>query len=245
MDEEQIPYIDAHIHAIDFEKEEIEEFLHKHTILLAVSEDIETSKDTLALSEEYNNIIPCVGIHPWNATKTTERDIRELKDIISTMEQPCLGEVGLDKKFTPHTLEAQKKLFGNIIEIAEEEKALMNLHTAGTWRETFELINQRGVEKAIFHWYTGPLDLIEKIVEKGYMISVNAASLIQEKSVKVIEKTPLTAMLTESDGPYNYHGLRLTPLLLPKLVGLIAKVKAEDGERVRKIVYENLKSILR
>jgi TatD DNase family protein len=244
MDKKEPPFVDAHIHAIDFGKDEIEQFLEKNTILLAVSEDIETSRKTLTLSEEYSNIIPCVGIHPWNAVKTSEKDIMELRNLLSTMDSPCLGEVGLDKKFTPETFESQKRLFYRIVDMAMEEKALMNLHTAGAWREVFEILNREGVGKSIFHWYTGPLDLIEKLVENGYMISVNAAAIIQKKSAKVIEKTPLTAMLTESDGPYNYHGLRLTPLLLPQLIGLIARVKKEERRRITQRIHENLEKIL-
>jgi Mg-dependent DNase len=123
--------------------------------------------------------------------------------------------------------------------MAKEYDLVLNIHSPDAWREVYDMVTRVDVDKVIFHWYTGPLDLIGDVTEQGYYISVNAALKIQEKSRRVAEVVPLRFMLTESDGPYEYRGIRLTPLMIRELVPEIAKIKGVDAATVEDSVYFN------
>jgi len=63
-------YIDSHCHLYKFNEIEIKRILkNKDIIILSVSEDLESSLKNLILSQLNENVIPAIGIHPWNIEK--------------------------------------------------------------------------------------------------------------------------------------------------------------------------------
>lgn len=238
-------YVDAHVHLYEFKTENVERFLEKGILLVAVAEDYNSSIRNLELRDTYpGKIKACIGLHPWNIKEEyTARNQLELLDGLSK-EADCIGEVGLDLKFVPSTFKLQHKIFNELLGMALKYNLPLNLHAAGAWHEVFLSISSYGIRKALFHWYTGPLDLLKEIIGKGYLVSINAAISIQEKSRRVLEKTPLNAILTESDGPYKYRGLNLAPDLIPNLVSIISQVKCTTEEKIKDAVYTNLLNLL-
>lgn len=235
-------YVDAHCHLYEFDLELIKEF-QKSTIIVAVSDDIKSSYETLNLARVFNNVTPCVGVHPWEIGGSKKTDIYEIEKIISQTEVSCLGEIGLDKKFTPKTYNKQLKFFNEFLRLAREYGLSLNLHTAGASKEVFNLIDKYDIEKANFHWYTGPMDLLEKIMERNYTISINPAILIQKRHKSIAEKIHLNNLLTESDGPYRYRGLNLSPSLIPRLVSTLSKIKNIPLETILQAIIDNKQRI--
>ncbi len=240
---EEKPIIDAHSHATEYPRQELEYYKEKNIIIVAVADDLETSLKTLQLHKEYENIQPCIGIHPWNIGKTPSTHLDEIDKLVSRMKNPCIGEVGLDTMFVPETIQRQREFFNKILKTAREYNAVLNLHTPGTWNEVYNLLVKNDINKAMFHWYTGPTQLISLIQETGYYISINAAAKIQKKHQKTIEETNLKYMLTESDGPYKYRGIRLNPLMINDLLSIISLIKDTSIHNVRKQIYNNYTSL--
>ena len=235
-------YVDMHCHCHELGLDDIQKYVN--TIkLVCVSDDLESSNKTLELARK-TSIIPCVGIHPWEAHNYSVKHVEAIKELIKQNDIKCLGEIGLDKIFYPKTYEHQKEIFLEFLEIAREYNLLLNLHTAGTWREVYELLVKYDIEKAYFHWYTGPLNLIEELVSKGYFIGVNPAWKIQDKHRRVIEVVPLTNILTESDAPYKYKGLDMRPDLVVETIDYLSKVKNVDIEEAKQIVLNNFIRLL-
>ncbi len=241
--EGETPYIDAHVHLHEFREEEIERFLSLRMLLVAVAEDYNSSIKTLEIRDLHPEAVKaCVGIHPWNIKdeEALRREIEAIEELIP--EADCIGEVGLDLKFTASTYPLQEKAFQAFLEFSRRYEKPLNIHSAGAWRETLQLLRAWNVKRAIFHWYTGPLDLLREITSSGFLISINASLKIQQKARQVVLAAPLQSILTESDGPYNYRGLNLNPLLIPELAAEIASLKNIPEDRLRRIVFENFKA---
>ncbi len=231
-------YVDSHCHLYEFSDEEITGFI-KDIIIVAVSDDVESSRKTTEFSKKYKGVVPCIGIHPWEVGTASLTEISAIEQLIVNHGVRCLGEVGLDRKFTPETIDKQRMFFAEFLSLAKEYGLAMNIHSVNTWREVYELLLKYDIEKAVFHWYTGPLDLIDEIVSSGYFISINPAYRIQEKHRKVIEYLDLEFMVTESDGPYEYRGLKLNPLMVKDTVSYIAQAKGVNEETVRNVILRN------
>lgn len=58
---------DVHVHLHEFDDEKVEGF--KDILMIAVSDDYETSAETLRRFENSRNIHISIGIHPWNVGK--------------------------------------------------------------------------------------------------------------------------------------------------------------------------------
>lgn len=239
--------VDVHCHLHEYSDQQIRKFFDKvrGLIVVAVSDDPASSRATLRLHEAFGErVIPCVGIHPWEAGKVSEAGLGELERLVSKQESVrCVGEVGLDKKFVPETLDRQMKVFKKLVLYAREYGAVLNVHAAGAWREVLEVLVTNDVDKALIHWYTGPKDVLAELVSLGYFVSINPAVKVQRKHQEIAAAAPLKAVLMESDGPYNYRGMELSPLLLPELVKYLANVKNVSEKSLLTVLETNFRRL--
>ena len=234
----KIPYVDAHCHVYGISEERLKK-LTDEIIIVGVSEDLKTSRTVIELGKKFPNIIPMIGVHPWNVNKVP---YKELQDVVALVkEAKGFGEIGLDGK--TKNFEKQLDFLERFLEVANEYDLPVNLHTRAAWQEVINLLFKYEIKKAIFHWYSGPIEFLRDMEAQGYMITINPSVVFQEKHLKVLERAPLSIILTESDGPYRYRGKFLTPAEIPELVAFIARVKQTQQKRVRRAIYENLKKI--
>ncbi|MEB3758016.1 MAG: TatD family hydrolase [Desulfurococcales archaeon] len=237
--------VDAHSHVYQYSREELEQLLSSKPsfLIVGVGEDFDTSKMVVELAEKYEGrIYPCVGVHPWNIDGGTG-EVDDVLSLAMAEQVDCIGEVGLDKKFVIETFDKQVPVFTRFLEYAKENNMVLNIHAAGAWREVFDLLIKHDVSRALFHWYTGPIDLLKDIEYSGYYVSINAAIIIQEKSKRIAEKVPLNIMLLESDGPYNYRGLRLNSRYILEAAGIIGSLRGLTQDEVIRISNENAMSL--
>ncbi|MGC9079187.1 MAG: TatD family hydrolase [Nanopusillaceae archaeon] len=233
--------IDSHCHFYNFSQLEARRILNKYEnlVILSVSEDLESSIKNLTISKLNENVIPAVGIHPWNVEKFNEKSIETIRDIIDKEKIGVLGEIGLDKKFKPETFEKQVDIFKKFLELAKEYDLSVNLHSPEAQREVFDLLIKYDIKKAYFHWYSGDEKLLEEIQDKGYFIGINVATLINKKYEKYIEITNIKNILLESDGPYRYKNIILHPEMLLDLYKRVAEIKNISLDKLYEQITEN------
>jgi len=229
--------VDAHCHAHEL-GERISEF--SGILIIGVSDDYESSLKTLELAGSSKNLVPAVGVHPWSLDEVPVEEADKVARLVEKRgDVRVLGEVGLDKKFKSHTFERQVRVFEKFLGLAREYGLMLNIHAAGAWRETYERVIRCDPPVAVFHWYTGPLDLAEEIASQGYYISINPAVKIQEKHRRVARLVRLDRLLVESDAPYNYRGMRMEPGMVEDVVKVIAEEKGISPDTVREAVWSN------
>ncbi len=238
-------YVDMHCHCPDYELDTIKKYLDNGYILVSVSEDWDTINKNLEYKRLLGgNFYICLGIHPWVVHKYSIRDVDKVVELALENNIDCLGEVGLDKVFVPKTLNKQLEFFRKFLEAAIEYNFLLNLHTPGTWETVYNMLIKYDVGRAYFHWYTGPFRLLESIRASGYFIGANPAWRIQEKHRRILEKAPLEVLLTESDAPYRYKNIVLSPGMIPETVEYLAKNRGVNVEDLEKYLLDNAKKLL-
>ena len=233
--------VDAHCHAHAFSDMELKEF--SKIKIIAVSEDIESSGKTIDLSRRFDNIIPFIGIHPWNLESMSARELEEVLRSLKLGEAMGIGEVGVDGRIKKN-VRKQIEVFKLFCEVSAELGLPMNIHALGAWDEVFEIMLKMDVRRALFHWYTGPIRLLKDIGEAGYYISINPAVKIQPKHRRILENAELDMIITESDGPYNYRGLKLKPTMISDLIEFISNIKDVDRISLEKIIERNFERLL-
>ncbi|MGC9147953.1 MAG: TatD family hydrolase [Sulfolobales archaeon] len=238
---------DAHCHLHEFPDEYIERLVSSNNyVITAVSDDFRSSLRTLKLYEKFRESInPCIGIHPWVIERTDKKDLEMVLGLIERLNIGCIGEVGLDRVFVPQSIDKQIEFFLQILEFAKSKDIVLNIHAPGAWSQVLELLRRYDIGKAIIHWYTGPQELLREIGENGYMISINPAVKIQRKHQEIVSKADLEIILVESDGPYEYKGLKLSPELIEDTISFIAEIKKIDSRELKKIIQSNYKKLFK
>ena len=64
------------------------------------------------------------------------------------------------------------------------------------------MLEEFNIKGAVFHWYSGPLTVLDRAVQSGHYFSVNPAMIRSKKGKSIIDRIPSDRILTESDGPH-------------------------------------------
>lgn len=231
---------DNHVHCHEFPREELDQYVKKWR-LVCVSDDLASSKKTLELA----GVVKCLGIHPWRVGKSEFWELGEVVKLIEKSDVPCVGEVGLDLKFVPETFSKQQDFFRKFLNVARELDLVVNVHAPDAWGEVLEELRKSDVDRALIHWYTGPLHLLEAIRDLGYYISINPAVTIQKKHQEVAKTVDRRIVVLESDGPYEYRGLKLAPPAIEKTVAKLAELWDVSVDYVVEVVEANASRLWR
>lgn len=147
----------------------------------------------------YPNIIPSLGLFPLNVK---EEGI--LEKFFELFDQTrFIGEIGLDYSIEEeHEMELQRSVFKKIVSACDKAgNKILSIHSRRSADDVLKIIGPNFNGKAIMHWYSGPVKLIQQAPENIYF-SVNTAMLQSRQGKKVIASLGKSQVLTETDGPY-------------------------------------------
>ena len=248
--------IDSHSH-ID-EIENIDSIVDKArqsdvTAIVAVGTSFPSNQKILKLAKDFNNYIyPALGLFPWNiADDDFIMNMAFIRDNVKNAVG--LGEIGLDySKGVKEraSKETQKNVFRELLEIAVTNNKPALIHSRYSWKDCLNIAQETRIEKAVFHWYTGPLDILDKIIDSGYYISASPAAEYHEEHRRAIMATPIDRLLLETDSPVTYHrGSELEyesrPSDLSRTLDAVSKIKDTDKDTVAEITTRNARDFYR
>ena len=236
--------IDAHSH-LDHYRENLHsviEEIERHRIFtINVAVDVPSYQKNLEIAAMSHLILPTFGIHPWKASEYAGR-LDELKDLIKT--SPMLGEIGLDYHWVEDAVQypAQRQVLEFFLAAAREQNKIVNLHTKGAEEEILHLLDRYRIERSIIHWYSGPLDILDKFIERGAYFTVGIEVLYSEHIKNIARRIPTAQLLTEMDNPGGAKWLNGNigmPAMLIQVVEAIAPLKQTTPNQLTQLVQEN------
>ena len=167
----------------------------------------ESFEETLYfLNKGDKRIHGALGIHPHNANIYNDEIEEALTNYLKHPQIVALGEIGLD--FSKNYVDSKEKqiyAFRSVLNYIKGDNKIVSVHSRKAEKEVFELLQEYGTKNVIFHWYSGPLNLIDEIINAGYYFSINEAMTTSISGRKIISKIPLNRILTETDAPFNKH----------------------------------------
>jgi TatD DNase family protein len=175
--------------------------------IIAMGQDLKTNARSLEIAAQYPGFVyPALGYHPWNIRKAEiDANLKYIKDNIAGAA--ALGEVGLDyhKRVREGAdKDLQKRVLRELLVIAKDNNKPACIHSRYAWRDAFDLVKDAGLEKAVFHWYTGTSSVLRDIIDNGYYISVTPAISYHEEHRRAVKETPVQQLLLETDSPVTY-----------------------------------------
>ena len=199
--------------------------------VVAVGTELGSNEKILQMAGRFPNLVlPAVGLHPW---RLEGADLEANLHFIEKELPRCLalGEAGLDFAI-PTPREKQEEIFGKILAIASRERKPVLLHARRAWGEAFRMVKSFKIEKAVFHWYSGPSDLLQHIFARGYFISATPAAAYSERHREAIQAAPLEQLLLETDCPEVYRGKPSEPKDILATLQAVSEIKGQPAEEI-------------
>ncbi len=215
--------------------------------IIAVGIDIESSRKVLEISERYKGFVyPALGWHPENV-KETEIDANLAFIEANIGKAVAVGEVGLDyhKRIRAAAgKDLQKLALRELLKIAKVHDKPALIHSRYAWRDAFDIVNEAGLEKAVFHWYTGTSSVLRDIISHGYYISVTPAVEYHEEHRRAVKEAPLDRLLLETDSPVVYargreNEFQASPADVMRSLRGAAELKGLSEAEIAEVTTEN------
>lgn len=251
-------FFDSHSHYNDEKFNEDREKIIKDTFESGITKfvcagyNIPSSLFSLELSKKYEYIYSICGISPNDIPQSEQELWKSIDEIIQIVKEKnskklvAIGEIGLDYYWNKENSDLQKQAFIKQIELANEMKLPIVIHSRDASVDTIDIIRNHRVKKAgIFHCCQLNQELVRQALELGYYISF--AGPITFKNSKnapdVVKMVPLDRILIETDSPYlspePNRGKRNDCRNVKYVAQKIADIKEISLEEVAKRTYEN------
>jgi TatD DNase family protein len=192
----------------------------------------------------FRYVRPGLGFHPLLASDYPE-EISQFERLVSSARY--IGEIGLD--FTVRDAEKKQRqveLLDYILSLTDNQDQVFSLHSRWAEAQVLDLLLRHDCRRCIFHWYSGSLKTLQKIIAAGYYLSINHQMLISKNGRTIIHAAPRNRVLTETDGPFvKVNGRDIRPGDIKATEEGLSEIWGVSPEDVALIIRENLKNLLR
>lgn len=242
------PIIDSHCH-LDFPKFNRD---REETILRAREAGVvgminsgislKGNSMSLELADSHEDIYAVLGLSPDIGR---EGDDKKINAILAQIEANAgkavgIGEAGLDFQDCKNNeeRERQTEAFKKVIEIAEDLKKPLVVHARLAEAEVLNLV--RDVDTVIYHCYSGSIETMREIIDRGFYISLATLVCFSEHHQALAKEVPLENLLLETDSPFlSSRKGRNEPAFIVDSIPVIAQLKDVEPAEIARSATEN------
>lgn len=250
-------FIDSHAHLDDERFDEDRKALitslkeDKIDLVINIGADMDSSRASVSLAKEHENIYAVVGVHPHDAEAVSETYLDELRQLSKEEKVLAIGEIGLDFYYDNSPRDIQRNVFLEQLELARELDLPVVIHTRDAAGETFEILKDAASKgtRGILHCYSGSPEMALDYIKLGFYISLGGPVTFKKARVpkEVAELVPLDKLLIETDCPYltpePFRGKRNEPKYVAHTAQAIAEIRGITLEELAKATSRNAKEI--
>ena len=158
-------------------------------------------EQAVGLAEQIPGVWAVVGVHPHEAAEVGD-PAAAVRELIGHPRAVAVGECGLDfyRDYAPR--DAQRRAFAAQIEVANEARLPLVIHTRAADDETFAMLEAAEVP-VVLHCF-GSVGRLDDALERGYLVSF-AGNVCYPKAEDLREaarRVPHDRILAETDAPY-------------------------------------------
>ncbi len=212
-------YFDAHCHLLPQN-----EFSMAHAVgvekIVCNATNPNDWQQIIALNAQDENIIPCLGIHPWQIAHTNEHTLMDLEKLLQENPQAHIGEIGLDK--CKNDFYRQIEVFQAQLTLAQKYHRPVHIHSVRAWGELMPILKFHANLTFLFHGFSADAKVIHFFQNYNAFFSV--------KSKTKLPLIPKDKLLIESDAPDGLPSPTNIPYLYLEL-GVDSAQVAQNFER--------------
>lgn len=167
-----------------------------------------------------------VGCHPHDAKSMDEATLALLGGLAKKDKVQAIGEIGLDFHYDLSDRDVQRYWFRRQIQLANELKMPIAIHSREADQETMEILKEEGAfsaerqswfpprkgsdgrelpdSRVLLHCFSGSKELAKQYVSLGATLSICGPVTFKNnrKTQEVVREIPIEFLLVETDAPY-------------------------------------------
>lgn len=250
---------DTHAHygdtSFDEDRDELLQSMERQGIgrIVEVGAGIRSTKDALALADQYDFVYAAVGVHPSEIADLSESDMDWLAELAKQEKVVAVGEIGLDYHYDEPSRELQKKWFIRQLQVAAQTGMPIIIHSREAAKDTWEIMEEYCAWEngGVIHCFSYSPEVAKQYLQKGFFLGIGGVVTFKnsKKLKEVVEMAPLEQMVLETDAPYlapvPYRGKRNDSSYLSYVVDMVAELKQMEREEIICITEENGKRLYR
>jgi TatD DNase family protein len=219
------------------------------TRVITVGTSIESCRASLALCDEQEGVFAALGLHPHEAGAVGEREVDELRELLSHPKAVAVGETGLDHYRDLAPRDRQAWAFRAQAELAAEAAKPLVVHTRAADADTVAVLRALPDDlPVVLHCFSSSA-LLEPALEHGWYVSF-AGNVTYPKAPELrwaAARVPSERLLAETDCPYlapqAVRGRRNEPAFVTHTVVALAEARGEDAPSLEQRIEGNAASL--
>ena len=220
-----------------------------------IGADIETSKNSVKLSDEFERVLAAVGVHPDNIgcmeALPEEEGVEMLRSLAKHPKVVAIGEIGLDyferepEEKNKTVRERQKYWFLEQLKLAKELNKPVVIHSRDAAEDTYNVLKDFGYNKGVIHCYSYSPEMAERFVKLGFYIGIGGVVTFKnaKKTKETVKRIGLEHIVLETDSPYlapvPFRGKRNDSGNIKYIVEEIAGLLGISEEKVIETTFNN------
>jgi TatD DNase family protein len=204
--------------------------------------DLETSRNAVAVANQYPQVFAAVGFHPHEAAGMGEAEFRVIRELAAESKVKAIGEIGLDyyRNLSPHDMQA--RAFRQQLELATELDLPVIIHCRDAFDDVLSILREwhssNDRARGVMHSFSGDRKQAEAVFKIGFWIGITGPITFpkSDEMRAVAQTAPLEHIVIETDAPYltpiPYRGKRNEPAYVRHVAEKIAEVRGLTIETV-------------
>jgi len=208
--------------------------------VLAVGQDLESSKRALAIARKYEMVYAGVGVHPHRAAQFN-REAEPLRALLDEERVVAVGEIGLDYVRGTAPRELQVRVFQEQLVWAERLSLPVSVHSRDAEEDLLaSLHGHRG--SVVLHCFSGSQEFAGAAIRAGYYLSFagNVTFPRADELRALLPLVPHDRLLVETDSPVLAPQPRRGRRNEPANVVYAVQVMAERLDMSRDVLTRNI-----
>ena len=210
--------------------------------------DLNSSKKSLEIARRYSGVYAAAGIHPHEAEKAGETDLKEIEALLNDDKCVAVGEIGLDYHYDFSPRDRQKEIFEYQLSLANKYSLPVIIHDREAHEDTLNLLKKYR-PKGVVHCFSGSAEMAKEIYKLGMYIGISGVVTFKNarKLPDVVKEMPMDRFLLETDAPYlapvPFRGKINNSSLIYYSAEKIGEIRGISTEDVLKYAMDNTKRL--
>ncbi|MCX6357247.1 MAG: TatD family hydrolase [Candidatus Aureabacteria bacterium] len=252
-------FIDTHAHLTDDAfRADLDQVMERASAsgvgaVIDVGDTLESSRAAAARARSHPRVFAAVGIHPNNASRADDGELRGIGKLAAEKGVVGIGETGLDFYRQHAVPERQEEFFRRSMAIAAQCGLPVIIHCRQAYRRLIAILKeQRGPGVGgVIHCFSGSAEDASALLDLGYSISVGGP--LTYPGSRGLRETvggiSLDRVLIETDCPYlppqGKRGERNEPANVVAVAEALAALKKISLEEIAAVTTANARRLFR